>query len=183
MIVISGNMGYEPNIDAVKYFCREIFPLILAKEPCAHLWLVGALPTSAIKKLGNGSSVTVTGYVEDVRYYLNRAMVSICPVRPNVGTQTKVLEALATGTPVVTTSAGNQGVGGESGIHLYVADTPIEICERVVDLLRGSKWKDFSENGRKFVEENFQWSISVKKLESILNTIIDRPHSDRNRIA
>ena len=162
MMVITGNMGYAPNVDAVKYFCREIFPLILTQEPKAHLWLVGARPSKEIRKLGKSNHITVTGYVNDVREYLWQAMVSICPVRLNVGTQTKVLEALATGTPVVTTSAGNHGVGGKLGTDLCVADTPLEISALVVSLLRGHKWGEFSENGRKFVLENFKWVNSAE---------------------
>jgi sugar transferase (PEP-CTERM/EpsH1 system associated) len=182
MIVITGNMGYAPNVDAVKYFCREIFPLILAQEPKAHLWLVGIRPSSEIKKLGNGKNITVTGYVNDVRQYLNRAMVSICPIRLNVGIQTKVLEGMATGTPVVTTSAGNHGVCGKSGTDLYVADTPLEISDRVVSLLRGDNWKKFSENGRKFVHDHFQWKQSAEQLECILNTLINCTHNDCERV-
>ena len=172
MIVISGNMGYAPNVDGVKYFCRDIFPLILAQVPNAHLWLVGVRPSPAIKKLGNSKNVTVTGYVDDIRYYLHRAMVSVCPIRLNVGTQTKVLEALAAGVPVVSTSAGNQGVGGESGYHLYEADSPLEISEHVVNLLCGYRGDELSKNGRRFVQDNFKWAKSTDKLESILNELV-----------
>lgn len=179
MIVISGNMGYAPNVDGVKYFCREIFPLILAQVPNAHLWLVGVRPSPAIRMFENSKNITVTGYVDDVRYYLLRAMVSVCPIRLNVGTQTKVLEALATGTPVVTTSAGNQGVCGDSGVHLYVADTPLNISDRVVGLLSGHRWKDFSENGRKFVQDHFQWIKSAEKLESILNELATKAQAKK----
>ncbi len=168
MIVISGNMGYAPNVDAVKYFCREIFPLILAEEPNAHLWLVGVRPTSEIKRLGDGKSITVTGYVDDVRHYLRRAMVSVCPIRLSVGIQTKVLEALAVGTPVITTTAGNRGVGGKPGIDLCVADTAPEISDHVVSFLRGRNWNNFSKNGRDFVLNNFQWKKSAGQLEGIL---------------
>jgi glycosyltransferase involved in cell wall biosynthesis len=174
MIVITGNMGYAPNVDAVKFFCCEIFPLILTAEPKAHLWLVGVRPSADIKRLGNSKNITVTGHVDDVRHYLHQAMVSVCSIRLNVGTQTKILEALATGTPVVTTSAGNQGVGGESDIDLYVADTPIEIADRVVSLLRGNNWKELSENGLKFVRDHFQWTKSAEKLESILISLASK---------
>ena len=172
MIIISGNMGYAPNVDGVKYFCNEVFPLILAQVPDARLWLVGARPSTAIQKLANGKNITVTGYVEDVRYYLRRSMVSVCPVRLNVGTQTKVLEALATGTPVVTTSAGNQGVGGESGYHLWAADAPYEIADCVVRLLNRHQWDSFSKNGRQFVQERFQWRQSAETIESMLTELV-----------
>ena len=171
MLVMSGSMFYAPNADAVIYFCRDIFPLILEKEPSAHLWLVGARPSSEIKKLANGKNITVTGYVDDIRPYLNRSMVSVCPIRLNVGTQTKVLEALAMETPVVTTSGGNHGICGDSGKGLYVADTPLEFADRVVSLLRGHRWKELSENGRRFVSDHFRWEISAAKLEIILGAL------------
>lgn len=171
MIVMSGSMFYAPNADAVIYFCRDIFPLILEQEPTAHLWLVGARPSSEIKRLAKGKNITVTGYVDDIRPYLNRATVSVCPIRLNVGTQTKVLEALAMETPVVTTSGGNHGICADSGTCLYVADTPLEFADRVVSLLRGHRWKELSENGRRFVSDHFRWEISAAKLEIILGAL------------
>lgn len=172
MIVITGNMGYAPNIDAVKYFCREIFPLILEHVPMAQLWLVGVRPSAEVISFGKSENITVTGFVDDVRHYLLRAMVSVCPIRLNVGTQTKVLEALATGTPVVTTSAGNHGICAKPGSDLLVADTPSEMASHVVNLLRGENWEELSTNGRKFVQENFKWEKSAEKLEDILFDIV-----------
>lgn len=84
MMVITGNMGYAPNVDAVTYFCREVLPLILIQEPNAHLWIVGVHPSSEIRSFGKRNNITVTGYVNDVRDYLWQAMVSICPIRLNV---------------------------------------------------------------------------------------------------
>ena len=169
MIVITGNMGYAPNVDGVLYFSQKIFPTILKQEPKAHLWLVGINPTSQIKELATNKNIKVTGYVEDVKYYLNRAMVSVCPIRLGVGTQTKVLEAMSMGTPVVTTSDGNHGISGVSGVDLFVADSPTEIADRVVNLLRGNNWDKLSYNGRKFVTENFNWDVCSNKFESILS--------------
>jgi len=179
MIVITGNMGYAPNVDGVMFFCREVFPLILEQVPHSHLWLVGVRPTFAIKNLSINKNITVTGYVDDIRYYLSRAMVSVCPVRLNVGTQTKVLEALAAGTPVVTTSAGNQGIGGESGFHLYVADTPLEMAEKVLVLLRSNKANSLAESGVEFVKENFQWNKSAEKFELILNKLVTSEQANK----
>ena len=171
MIVITGNMGYAPNVDAVKYFCSEIFPLILVSRPDAHLWIVGVNPPSSIKKLSKQKNITVTGYVRDIRKFLNSAMVSVCPVRLNVGTQTKVLEALALGVPVVTTTAGNLGVGGVSGHDLIVADAPKDFANEVVRLLCGDKWTYFSNQGRIFVSDHFGWDKSGKKLLSIIKKL------------
>ncbi|MEO6454284.1 MAG: glycosyltransferase family 4 protein [Ginsengibacter sp.] len=179
MIVITGNMGYAPNEDGVVFFCKNVFPLIVKKNPAANLWLVGTNPSAKVKKLGNGKNIIITGYVDDIRYYLSRAMVSVCAIRLSVGTQTKVLEAMAMGTPVVTTSAGNHGIGGNSGTSLYVADTPAGIADGVVDLLKGNNWNEVSESGRKFVNDKFRWANSVANFEGILNKLSNEYNSQR----
>ncbi|GAC1304815.1 MAG: glycosyltransferase family 4 protein [Mucilaginibacter sp.] len=169
MIIISGNMGHAPNVDGVKYFCRDVFPLVLDSVPEARLWLVGINPSKEILKLSNGQNIIATGYVKDIKHYLNRAMVSTCPIRLKVGTQTKVLEALAMGAPVVTTSAGNHGVCGKSGLNLYVEDESTDFANKIVSLLKGDNWEELAINGRQFVLEKFRWDISVGKFEDILN--------------
>lgn len=171
MIVIIGNMGYAPNVDGVKYFCSEVFPLILVSIPDAHLWIVGARPSSSIKKLSKQKNINVTGYVKDIRMFLNSAMASVCPVRLNVGTQTKVLEALAMNVPVVTTSAGNLGVGGVSGHDLIVADNPEDMAKKVISVLREDKWARLSNQGRIFVSDRFGWDKNSKKLLFIIKEL------------
>ncbi len=173
MIVITGNMFHPPNVDAVEYFCREIFPEVSRRVPAANLWLVGSRPVRAVSKWADDPRIKVTGFVPDVRPYLRRARVSACPVRLRIGTQTKVLEAMACGTPVVTSAAGNHGIGGVSGEHLYVADDPSQFADRVVALLRGERWEELSRNGRRFVVGNFSWEASTAKLEGIMEHLVD----------
>jgi glycosyltransferase involved in cell wall biosynthesis len=172
MIVITGNMFHTPNVDAVEHFCREIFPLVCQRVPSATLWLVGAGPVSRIRKWTRDSRIKVTGFVPDIRPFLQEAMVSASPIRLRIGTQTKVLEALACGTPVVTSRAGNHGIGAVSGEHLHVADDPGVFADKVVSLLRGEGWCDMSKKGRRFVEDNFTWEKSVLKLEQILGQLV-----------
>ena len=81
---------------------------------------------------------------------------------------------MGSGTPVVTTSAGNHGVGAVSGRHLYVADHSDQFAQRVVALLNGEEWTTLSENGRKFVVENFAWQKSAARLEAILKEAAQR---------
>ncbi len=171
MIVITGNMFHRPNVDAVDYFCKDIFPLICKQEPSAVLWIVGAGPVRSVKKWSN-PRIRVTGFVPDIRTYLRQAMVSVSPMRARVGTLTKVLEALACGTPVVSTTAGNCGIGGISGTHLYVADEPAQFADKVVALLRRDRWSELSRQGREFVEERFTWDRSSAKLEQILKELV-----------
>jgi glycosyltransferase involved in cell wall biosynthesis len=179
MIVITGNMFHVPNVDAVEFFCRDVFPLVCQQEPSANLWLVGSRPAKQVRKWAKNSRIKVTGSVPDMRPYLHQAMVSVCPVRLKIGTQTKILEALACATPVVTTSAGNHGIGASSGEQLYVADEPVELSNRIVGLLKGERWHELSQSGRRFVESNFAWSKSAQKLEQIFEQLTTTPTRER----
>lgn len=179
MIVITGNMFWGPNVDAVNYFCSDIFPLICKQEPSAVLWIVGAGPVRSVRKWSN-PRIRVTGFVPDLRAYLRQATVSVCPMRARVGTLTKVLEALACGTPVVSTSAGNCGIGAISGKHLHVEDEPVQFADKVVSLLRRDRWSELSQNGREFVVEGFTWERSGAKLEQILRELLATRRPDMN---
>jgi len=172
MIIMTGNMYHLPNVDAVDFFCREIFPLIYERQPSANLWLVGARPVARVRKWANHPRIKVTGFVPDVRTYLREAMVSVCPVRLPVGTQTKILEALTCGTPVVTSSAGNHGIGAISGKDLYVTDNPRDFATYVASLLSVENWNELSENGRRFVRDKFSWENSTAKLEKLMEQLV-----------
>ena len=178
MIVITGTMNHRPNVDGIEYFCREVFPLICKRQPSATLWLIGTNPVRSVRKWSRNPRIKVTGYVPDLRPYLRQAMVSVCPIRLRIGNQNKILEALACGTPVVTTSAGNHGFGGVSGEHLYVADDPLEFAGKVVALLKGERWSELSQNGRRFALENFSWEKSTAKLEQILEQLVAMSRRD-----
>ena len=173
MIVFSGNMFHPPNVDGALHFLRTAFPLLLPRSPSARLWIVGADPDPRIRAEAArfGDRVVTTGRVDAVSDYLRRARVSICPVRLKIGCQTKVLEAMACGTPVVTTSAGNSGVSGESGRELWAADAPEEFAGRIAGLLRGEGWTRLSGAGRRFTEEHRSWERCTAALETLLETV------------
>jgi glycosyltransferase involved in cell wall biosynthesis len=173
MIVLSGNMFHPPNVDGALYFLNKIFPLVLENYSNAVLWIVGADPDKRIKKAAEffGEHVVITGRVNDMSDYLKRARVSVCPVKLKIGVQTKILEALSCGTPVVTTSAGNSGVGGISGKELWVEDKPDIFANRVVSFLRGENWYQFSNSGRELVEKKFSWKNSVEQLNQYIKVL------------
>jgi glycosyltransferase involved in cell wall biosynthesis len=172
-IVYSGNMYHPPNVDGALFLLRDIFPLVMERYPAAILWIVGADPDIRIREAAEkfGNRVLITGRVPDIADYIKRATVSICPVRLKIGVQTKILEALSWGTPVVTTSAGNSGVGGVSGTHLWVEDEPLLIAERIVALLQGRDWPRLSEGGRNLIAEQFSWERSAAQIEQTLESL------------
>jgi glycosyltransferase involved in cell wall biosynthesis len=173
MILVSGNMYHLPNVDGVLYLLGEVLPHVLRRVPTARLFIVGSDPDERIRKAATRfeDRVVVTGRVPDVSEYLRRAVVSVCPVLLKIGVQTKVLEALAAGTPVVTTSAGNSGIAGVSGRDLWVEDEPEGFADRVVGLLRGDLWDSFSRDGLTVVSDRFSWQRSARQLESLIESV------------
>ncbi len=169
-IVISGNMFHPPNVDGVLHFLKEHLPLVLRDFPSAKLWVVGADPDPRIRGAAAalGERVVITGTVPDVSEYLRRAAVSVCPIRLKIGVQTKILEALSWGTPVVATSAANSGIGARAGREIWVEDEPAAFARRIVALLRGEEWDRLSREGAKLVAERFSWDRSGAQLEEHL---------------
>ena len=133
--VYLGDYKYFPNSDAVLYFAHEIMPLIQREIPDFHLTLLGKDPSQEIQALA-GDHITVTGLVDDIRPYLQRSAAFVCSLRSGSGTRFKLMESLACGCPVVSTSIGAEGLGAVDGEHMYLRDTPQTFADAVVDLLR-----------------------------------------------
>lgn len=167
-LLFTGTMNYFPNSDAVIYFCEEIYPLIQKQHPDINFYIVGNHPTEQVQRLAEIRGVTVTGYVPDIRPYFYKASVFVAPLRAGSGIQTKNLEAMAMGTPVVTTSIGAMGLEAEVGKELLTADTPQDFADCVIDLLENSeKQQNLGHAGRKRVEASYDWSVLVEKLEQV----------------
>lgn len=135
VITFIANFAYEPNVDAAVHFAADVLPLIVEAVPDAHLMLVGNGPPPQVQALA-GPSVTVTGRVPDVGEYLQGATVVICPLRVGGGVKVKMLEALAHGKAIVSTRVGVQGLGGDVGQAVAVADSAGDMAAAVIDVLR-----------------------------------------------
>lgn len=181
IILFCGSMDVTMNADAVTRFIEEIFPQVKDRIPSAEFWIVGRRPTRKVQELGQLDGVTVTGAVEDVRPYYQRAAVFVAPFRYGAGTKLKVLEAMAMGVPVVATAVGCQGIDVESGRHLYVEETDETLAERVVELLDDPDARDrLATAGRALVEETYSWhrivSDTIQRLE---RRLMERGRLDR----
>ena len=172
-IVFSGNMFHEPNVDGALFFLDEVFPLVLKQIPDAIFWLVGRSPDSRIVLAAKkySENILITGEVDDIFEYIKKAIVCVCPVRLKIGVQTKILEALSVGTPVVTTSAGNSGICGVSGKELWVEDDPVQFSRRVIDLLNQNGWERLSHAGMNYMREKFTWQRSFNELQAIIHEV------------
>ncbi len=168
-IVFTGMMDYFPNVDAVCYFCEEIFPRVREDLPEARFTIVGRNPTSAVRKLENQPGVEVTGEVPDVRPYVGKAGVSVAPFRLARGLQTKILESMALAVPVVGTLRAFQGLRATESDGVRMAAEPAEFAKQVVGLLTDADLRrECSSAARRYVETNHQWNDINAKLEALL---------------
>ena len=167
-LVFTGKMDFRPNVDAVIWFCEEVLPLVRREVPGVRFYIVGRSPHRRVLRLAKDPAVTVTGYVDDVRPYIAAASVYVVPLRVGGGTRLKVLEALACGKAIVSTSLGCEGLGLTPGQELLVADTPEEFARRVVELLRNpERREELGRAARRFAEERYDWRLIVPKLERV----------------
>jgi glycosyltransferase involved in cell wall biosynthesis len=169
-------MNRKQNVDAVLYFYRKVFPLVRNHFPAAQFWVVGGNPPGQLQDLCIGDpSVRVTGFVEDIWKYYNSASVFVAPILVGGGVIVKILDAMAAGVPVVTTTYGNEGIRAEPGNELFVADTPEDFASRVISLLREDNLRHrVGENGRAFVTKYFGQNRILEEFEADLTRIARR---------
>ncbi len=168
-LLFVGNFNHKPNEDAVLFFIKEIFPIIKLKLPEIKLFIVGNNPSENIKVLSS-KDIIVTGWVPDVKEYIDKCRIEVVPLRYGAGNKGKVGEALSNGLPIVTTSIGAEGMGIEHGIHAYISDIPEKFAEFVVELYNNKKmWLQFSVKGKELIASQYSSSQMRKRLQFILN--------------
>jgi glycosyltransferase involved in cell wall biosynthesis len=171
-IIFTGNLSYFPNVDAACFLVREILPKIQKDVPTVKVYIVGQNPSSKVRALA-GRDVIVTGYVDDIRAEYLKSSVAVSPVRFGAGTLNKVLEPLALGVPVVTTSIGLEGLCLEPGNDLLVADTAEKFAGAVTRLLTndGDRMSMAARASEK-VRARFSWEKIARDLEQIYEEIV-----------
>ena len=171
-VVFTGSINYRPNTDAVAYFIKEVMPQLLRLKPSAKFVVVGQGAPDSLLRMAD-ANVEFTGAVPDVRPYVARAAVVIAPLRVGSGTRLKILEALAMGKPVVTTTIGCEGLSVVDGEHLVVADDPQPFAEAVARLMTDRKLAtELGRSGRALIERDYSWSVVVQHLERFHTQLI-----------
>jgi glycosyltransferase involved in cell wall biosynthesis len=168
-----GVLGYPPNADGVVWFAKDIWPSICTAAPDVRLNIAGHSPPPNVIALNDLPNVTVQGFVEDVLPYYEKTTVVIVPLRAGGGTRLKILEAMAFGRPVVSTSIGCEGLDVVSGEHLLIADESDAFAAAVVRLLGDPDLRQkIAANARKLVEERYDWRVIGGKLLKVYSDML-----------
>lgn len=167
-LLFVGSMFWYPNIDAMHWFCRAVWPRVQQAKPDACFDWVGCGPIARVASLNRMQGVQVIADAPDVRPYLARAAVCVVPLRIGSGTRLKILEAMAAGRTVISTSVGAEGLDLRPGQEFLLADTPADFAVGCVELLNDHGWRDrMALSGRRAVENRYDWSTVLADLNRI----------------
>jgi glycosyltransferase involved in cell wall biosynthesis len=171
VLLFVGTMNYTANVDAVVYFCRETLPRIRQSISGVETWIVGKDPLPEVQQL-NGDGVYVTGRVEDVVPYYRQSTVCVVPLRAGSGTRLKILESMALGRPVVSTTLGCEGLEVVDGEHLLIADSPEQFAASTVRLLTDrALYQHITSNARQLVVNRYDWDVIASQLLDIYSEV------------
>ncbi len=173
-LVFTGKMDYRPNIDAVLWFGRDVLPLISDVNPAVRFQIVGMNPHARLDELRAVPQIEITGAVDDVRPYINRATVYVIPMRIGGGTRFKALEAMASRKAIVSTSLGIEGIAVEDGRELLIADDPVSMAAAILQLLDedAAERAQLGAAGYRFVSANYAWEQIVPRLETVYEELM-----------
>jgi glycosyltransferase involved in cell wall biosynthesis len=180
-LVFTGSMDWLPNEDAIRYFTTEIMPRIKRVVPDVSLTVVGRNPYPSLLELSKrDASIIVTGRVEDVRPYMERAAAYVVPLRIGGGTRLKIYEAMAIEKPIISTTIGAEGLPVRHEEELLLADDPETFAQSVVRVLLDQKFaSELSERAARMVRENFGWAKVALSFAEICERVARGNHFDK----
>lgn len=173
-LVFVGSMDYHANIDAAVYFAREVWPEVRGRRPDLEFTIAGSRPTAEVLALGNLPGITVTGTVDDVRPYYRRALAVVVPLRVGSGTRLKVLEAMAAGAPVISTTLGAEGLAVAHGDNILLADSPQAMAGAAARLQENTpEWRRLVNSALELVKTKYDWAIIGGTLHKLYAEQVD----------
>jgi glycosyltransferase involved in cell wall biosynthesis len=162
------------------HFCDEVYPRILQRRPSTKLVIVGADPSPEIRALASKPGITVTGSVPDVRPHLRRCALTVAPLRVARGTQNKILEAMAMGVPVVTSTVAASGVDAVNGEHFLAASSPEQYADAILRIMENPVERErLARAGRERMLSHHSWDKSMDRLDGIIERCVDRSSVSR----
>jgi len=173
-VLFSGAMDYHANVEAAAWFAAEAWPAIHEAAPGTVLTIVGRNPAPAVRELAARPGIEVTGTVAEVIPYYHEALVAVVPLRVGGGTRIKILEAMAAGVPVVSTTLGAEGLAAQPGEHYLLADTGRDLAAAVTAVLRdGPLGRRLTEAARELVRRRYDWAPLGDRLAEELAKLME----------
>ncbi|MEA2056666.1 MAG: glycosyltransferase family 4 protein [Patescibacteria group bacterium] len=172
-VLYVGTFKWLPNIEAVNFLVKKVWPKIKQQIPQAKLWIVGNAPTEQIKNYDKqDSQITVSGKIADIRTAFKGSHVLTAPVFSGKGTRYKILEAMACGTPIVATPIAIEGLNVQNHKHVLTAKNADEMAQKTIEVISDNTlWQKLSQNGYQFVQKNYDWQLISKKLDKIYQSM------------
>jgi glycosyltransferase involved in cell wall biosynthesis len=173
-IIFAGRLDQYSNRESILYFCAKVWPIIKKQNPDIRFVIIGNNPPAKLAEIANkDKNIDLLGYVDDVRPHFATAMISVCPIKDGGGTRIKILDALAMGMPIVSTSIGCEGIDVTPGIDVFIADTPQEFADKVNSILTDiCKRQSLSKNARKTAEDKYSWKVISEKLDHVYSRFL-----------
>lgn len=170
-VIFSGNMGYAPNQEAVLWFAQKCFATIKAKVPDLEFCIVGKDPSLSIQKLSKIDGIKVVGYVPSMAEYIAHAGISIAPMQSGSGMQNKILEAMACGLPVVTTTLGLGSIRAVPEKEIIVCDNPKDFSNSLIELMSNPNriW-EIGKNARRYIEAYHSWEHAADSIDGLYHS-------------
>jgi sugar transferase (PEP-CTERM/EpsH1 system associated) len=172
VMVFTGAMDYWPNVDAVQWFARDIFPAIRQAHPAARFYIVGSRPSAEVQALAALPGVHVTGTVPDVRPYLAHARLAVAPLRIARGIQNKVLEAMAMAKPVIVSPQALEGIAATPGRNIVLAAEAPQLAAAAIELLHHPDHQ-MGPRARECVIAQYGWTSNLSRVDALLDPAIN----------
>ncbi len=168
-LIYTGAVTYHANYDAVDYFVREVWPLVRARVPQARFIVTGGTGQVDVSHLAAQPGVTFAGYLPEIAPAIQKSWLVVVPLRVGGGTRLKILEAMALGVPVVSTSKGAEGLNVRPGENILIADTPAQMADTICRLFEdGEQRARLVEGGRALVENEYDWAAIAHRLTNVI---------------
>jgi len=184
ILTFIGSMDYPPNIDAVLWFSQEVLPALRAEQPDLRFRVVGSRPDARVMRLKQSPGIEITGQVPDIRPYLKDSLALVVPLRSGGGTRLKILQAMAAGSPVVSTTIGAEGLDVNPNLHFLKADTTEEWVAEIKRLAEsGDIAHAIAKAGRQLVEDRYTWAKCLSGLDRLYERVLSRSGSGATAVA
>jgi glycosyltransferase involved in cell wall biosynthesis len=175
-LIFAGSLDWYPNISGIQFFARDVWPHVQSQRPAVRLYLAGRKPAPwVVQWAAREPQVKLVADPEDIRPWVAHAAVFICPIVDGGGTRVKILDAMAMGKPVISTTVGCEGLEVWNGENIVIADAPLDFGAKTLQMLRDKGLRDLiAAQGRALVERMYSWDVIGERLHRVYESVVSQ---------